>query len=70
MDLLKDLAIVGALFVTVDDLVVPDTNTSVAVLKEPVRLVAKPLVGLHGHPHEVEGVSRWIVGCLELDVKA
>jgi hypothetical protein len=66
MDLLKDLAEPEAFLVAVDDLVVPNTNASVAVLEEPVGVVAQPLAGLHGHPPEVEGVSRVIVGHLEV----
>jgi hypothetical protein len=57
MDLLKDLAVSKALLVAIDDLVVPDANAGVAVLKEPVGVVTKPLASLHGYPPEVEGIS-------------
>jgi hypothetical protein len=36
------------------------------VLEEPVGVVVKPLIGLHGDPAEVEGVPRVILGCLEV----
>jgi hypothetical protein len=65
MDLLKDLAILNTFLVVVHDLVVADTNAGVAVLEEPVGVVAKALAGLHGHPPEVEVISRAIVGRLE-----
>jgi hypothetical protein len=45
VDLLKDLAFSDALLVAVIDLVIRDANTGVAVLEEPVGVVAKPLVG-------------------------
>jgi hypothetical protein len=66
VDLLGDLAIIDALLVAVHDLVIPNANTGVAVLEELVGVVAKPLASLHGHPPEVEGVSRAIVGHLEV----
>jgi hypothetical protein len=66
MDLLEDLVVLDVFLVAVYDLVAPDANTGVAVLEEPVGLVAKPLAGLHGHPPEVEGVSRVIIGRLEV----
>jgi hypothetical protein len=66
VDLLKDLAIPKAFLVAVDELVVSDANAGVTVLEEPVGVVAKSLTSLHGHPPEVEGVSRVIVGCLEV----
>jgi hypothetical protein len=66
MDLLKDLVVPKAFLVAVDDLVVADVNASVAVLEEPVGVVAMPLAGLHGHPPEVEGISRVIVGHLKV----
>jgi hypothetical protein len=43
-----------------------DNNAGVAVLEELVGVVAQPLAGLHGHPPEVEGVSRAIIGRLEV----
>jgi hypothetical protein len=66
MDLLKDLAVPEAFHVAVDDLVVPDADASVAVLEEPVGIVSQPLPGLHGHPPDVEGISRAIIGRLEV----
>jgi hypothetical protein len=66
MHLLKDLAILDTLLVTVDDLVILDTDAGVAVLEELVGVMSKLLVGLHGHPPEVEGISRAIVGHLEV----
>jgi hypothetical protein len=66
MDLLEDLAVPDAFLLAVHDLVIPDANASVAVLREPVGVVAKPLAYLHGHPPEVEGVSRAIVCCLKV----
>jgi hypothetical protein len=66
MDLLEDLVVLDVFLVAVYDLVAPDANAGVAVLEEPVGLVAKPLAGLHGHPPEVEGVSRVIIGRLEV----
>jgi hypothetical protein len=66
LDLLKDLAISDALLVAVNNLVVSDADTSVAVLEEPVGVVAKPLVGLHGDPPEVEAIPWAIVGRLEV----
>jgi hypothetical protein len=66
VDLLKDLAVPDAFLVPVHNLIFPDANAIVAVLKELVGVVAKPLTGLHGHPPEVEGVSRAIVGRLKV----
>jgi hypothetical protein len=66
VDLLEDLVVLDAFLVDVHDLVTPDANAGVAVLEEPVGVVAKPLTGLHGHPPEVEGVSRAIIGHLEV----
>jgi hypothetical protein len=66
VDLLEDLAVLDAFLVDVHDLVVPDTGVGVVVLEELVGVVSKPLAGLHGHPPEVEGVSRVIVGHLEV----
>jgi sulfur carrier protein ThiS len=66
VDLLKDLAVPEAFLVAIDDLVVPDANASVTILKEPVGVVTKSLAGLHGYPPEVEGVSKLIVGRLEV----
>jgi hypothetical protein len=66
MDLLKDLAVPEVFLVAVNDLIVPDTNTGVAILEEPVGVVMQLLTGLHGHPPEDEGVSRVIVGRLEV----
>jgi hypothetical protein len=66
MDLLEDLAVLDAFLVAVHNLVVPDANAGFAVLEEPIGVVAKPLVGLHGHPAEVEGVSKAIIGRLEV----
>jgi hypothetical protein len=40
------------------------------VLEEPIGAVAKPLAGLHGHPPEVEGVSRVIIVTWKFEVKA
>jgi hypothetical protein len=40
MVLLKDLAVPETFVVDVDDLVVPNANTGVAVLEEPVGLVS------------------------------
>jgi hypothetical protein len=37
-------------------MVVPNTDTIVAVLKESIGVVAQPLTGLHGHPPKVEGI--------------
>jgi hypothetical protein len=65
-DLLKDLAVPEAFLVAIDDLVVLDANAGVAVLEEPVGVVAKPLSDLHAHPLEVEGVSRAVIGRLEV----
>jgi hypothetical protein len=62
VDLLKHIVISDALLVAFDDLVIPDTNASVAVLKEPVGVVTELLIGLHGDPPEVEGVTMVIVG--------
>jgi sulfur carrier protein ThiS len=39
MDLLKDLAVPEVFLVAVNDLIVPDTNTGVAILEEPVGVV-------------------------------
>jgi hypothetical protein len=39
VDLLKDLVVAETFLIAVDDLVVPDTDTSVAVLEEPVGVV-------------------------------
>jgi hypothetical protein len=66
VDLLEDLVVLDAFLVAVRDLVTPDANAGVAVLEEPVGVVAKTLTGLHGHPPEVEGVSRAIIGHLEV----
>jgi hypothetical protein len=66
VDLLKDLAVPETFLVAVDDLVVPDADASVAVLEEPVGVVPQPLTSLHGNPPEVEGVSRAIIGHLEV----
>jgi hypothetical protein len=43
MDLVKDLAVPETFLVAVDDLVVPDADAGVAVLEEPVGVVAQPL---------------------------
>jgi hypothetical protein len=56
MDLIKDLAVPETFLVAVDDMVVPNTDTIVAVLKESIGVVAQPLTGLHGHPPKVEGI--------------
>jgi hypothetical protein len=37
VNLLEDLAVPETFLVSIDDLVVPDTDTDVAVLEEPVR---------------------------------
>jgi hypothetical protein len=66
VDLLEDLTVPDAFLVVVDDLVILDANVGVAVLEELVGVVTKPLACLHGHPPEVEGVSRVIVGRLEV----
>jgi hypothetical protein len=66
VNLLKDLVIIDALLVIIDDLVIPDTDADVVVLEELVGVDMKPLIGLHGHPPEVEGVSKAIVGLLEV----
>jgi hypothetical protein len=66
VDLLKDHRVPKAFLVAINNLVVSDANTGVAVLKEPVGVVAKSLTGLHGHPPEVEVVSRVIVVRLEV----
>jgi hypothetical protein len=66
VDLLKDLAILDAFLVAVNDLIASDDNTCVVVLGEPVGVVTKPLLRLHDNPVEVEGVSRAIVGRLEV----
>jgi hypothetical protein len=39
MNLLKDLTVPEAILVAVDDLVVPNVDTGVAVLEEPVGVV-------------------------------
>jgi hypothetical protein len=36
------------------------------VLEEPIGVVLQPLAGFHGHPYELEGISRVIIGCLEV----
>jgi hypothetical protein len=69
MNLLEDLAVPETFLVAIDNLVVPNTDASVAVLEEPVGVVAQPLTGLHGHPPEVEGVSRVIIGRLEVRIE-
>jgi hypothetical protein len=66
VDLLKDLAVPETFLVAVDDLVVLDADASVVVLEESVSVVSLPLTNLHGHPPEVEGVSRVIIGRLEV----
>jgi hypothetical protein len=65
VNLLKYLAIFDALLVDLDDLVVFNANAGIAVLKELVGVVTGPL-GLHDEPPEVEGISRAIVGHLEV----
>jgi hypothetical protein len=62
VDLLEDLAFLDTFLLAVHDLVVSNTKAGVAVLEEPVDVVAKPLTGLHGHPPEDEGFSRVIIG--------
>jgi hypothetical protein len=42
------------------------TPTGVAILEEPVGVVAEPLIGLHDDPPEVEGVPKVIIGHLEV----
>jgi hypothetical protein len=64
--MLPNLAVPETFLVAVDNLVVPDTDAGVAVLKELVGVVAQLLTGLHGHPPEVEGISSAIVGRLEV----
>jgi hypothetical protein len=66
VDLLKDFAVSETFLVAVDELVVPNADAGVAILKEPVGVVPQPLSGLHGHPPEVEGISRAIVGHLKV----
>jgi hypothetical protein len=66
MDLPEDVAVLDTFLVAVHDLVISDTDVGVAVLEEPVVVVTKPLTGLHGHPPDVEGVSRVIIGHLEV----
>jgi hypothetical protein len=41
VDLLKDLAVPKTFLVAVDDLVVPNTDTGVAVLEEPVGVIPR-----------------------------
>jgi hypothetical protein len=65
MDLLKDLAVSETFLVAIDDMVIPNADAGVAVLEELIGVVPQPLSGLHGHPSEVEGISRAIVGRLE-----
>jgi hypothetical protein len=36
------------------------------VLEEPIGVVLQPLTGFHGHPYELEGISRVIIGRLEV----
>jgi hypothetical protein len=67
VNLLEDLAVFDALLVALDDLVVSDANVCVAVLVEPVGVVAEPLLGLHDDPPEVEGICKVIVGHLEVE---
>jgi hypothetical protein len=57
MDLLKDLVVPETFLVPIDDLVIPVADAGIAVLEEPVGVVAQLLAGLHGHPPEVESVS-------------
>jgi hypothetical protein len=64
--ILSDLVVPETFLVAVDDMVVPYTDASVAVLEEPIGVVPQPLARLHGHPPEVEGVSRAIIGRLEV----
>jgi hypothetical protein len=66
VDLLKDLAILDAFLVALDDLVISDANACVAILEEFFGVVTEPLLGLHDDPPEVEGISREIVGHLEV----
>jgi hypothetical protein len=66
VNLLKDLAISDDLFVALNDLVVSDANVGIMVLEEPVGVVMEPLLELHDDLPEVEGVSRAIVGHLEV----
>jgi hypothetical protein len=66
VDLLEDLAVPNAFLVAFNDLIISDAYTGVAVLEEPVCVVAEPFIGLHGDSAEVEGVHRAIVGRLEV----
>jgi sulfur carrier protein ThiS len=66
MDLIEHLAVPETFLVDVDDQVVPNANAGVAILEEPIGVVTQPLTGLHGDPPEVEGISRAIVGRLEV----
>jgi hypothetical protein len=66
VDLLKDLTVPETFLVAVDELVVPNADTGVAVLEEPVGVVSQQLARLHGHPPEVEGVAGAIVRRLEV----
>jgi hypothetical protein len=66
MDLFEDLVTPNALLVGLDDLVVSDAYTGVAVLEEPIRVFVESLIGLHDDPPEVEGISRVVAGHLEV----
>jgi hypothetical protein len=76
VNLLEDLVVPETFLVAVDDLVVPDADTGVAVLEEPVGVVPQPRTGWcsptaalqdsWSHPPEVEGVARAIIRCLEV----
>jgi hypothetical protein len=46
--------------------VVPDIDTGIAVLEEPVGVITEPFIRLHGDPPEVECVPKAIVGRLEV----
>jgi hypothetical protein len=66
VNLFKDLAIPNALIVPLDDLVVFDTSAGFPVLEEPVGVIMEPHIGLHDNSPEVGGISRVVVGHLEV----
>jgi hypothetical protein len=66
VNLLEDLTVPETFLVAIDDLVIPNADTGVAVLEESVGVVPQPLARLHGHPPEVEGIARAIIRRLEV----